>query len=340
MDESFTPSAETETWLPVPSWEGFYEVSDKSRVRSVPRLILVRDGHKRQWPGRVINQWPSHHGHPAVTMQAYGRQENVAVHLLVQQAFGLTPTPNEASDTGKPERWLSAPVPGFEDLYEVSDLGRVRSLPRKTASGLRGGRVLGFHVGNTGYPAVMLYRNNKPVRKHVHSLVLGAFVGPCPPGHEALHGPAGPLVAALRNLAWGTREKNQGPDKVRDGTSNRGERQGRHKLTWVAVAEIRRRAAAGEPKMHLAREFGVSASNLRSVIRGDTWRVILLRPIKVEIRVVRQRDIRRRGISAVTEKRVVRIGGLHEEGASADIGRVVHDADRVRPPALGAHDPA
>lgn len=285
MNESFTPPGEAETWLPAPSWEGFYEVSDKSQVRSVSRIIDVSDGRKRRMAGRVINQWPSHHGHPAVTMQAYGRQENVAVHLLVQQAFGLTPAPNEVPDTGELERWLPVPVPGFEDLYEVSDLGHVRSLPRKTASGVRGGRVLGFHVGNTGYPVVMLYRNNKPVRRHVHSLVLGAFVSPCPPGMEALHGPAGRFIAALSNLHWGTREQNMA-DKVRDGTDNRGDRQGRSKLTWPAVAEIRRRAAAGETSAQLARAFDVSSSNIRSIVRGDTWRTISFSPIKKVIREI------------------------------------------------------
>jgi hypothetical protein len=269
------PPEDAETWLPIPGWEGFYEVSDKSRVRSVDRVIDVVDGRRRRAPARVIRQWPGHHKHPTVTMWAHGRPENVAVHLLVRQAFSLSDTPKEASDAGEPERWLPVPVPGFEDLYEVSDLGRVRSLPRRTASGMRGGRILGFHVGNRGYPVVMLYRNNVPLRRHVHSLVLGAFAGTCPSGQEALHGSAGPLVAALSNLSWGTREQNMGPDRVRDGTDNRGERQGRAKLTWPAVAEIRRRAAAGEPKMHLAKEFGVSASNIRSIVSGDTWRIIL-----------------------------------------------------------------
>lgn len=290
MNESFTPPAEAEIWLPVPSWEGFYEVSNKSRVRSVNRVIDVRDGRRRRMPGRVINQWPSRLGHPAVTMQAYGRQEKAAVHLLVQQAFGLTPAPNEAPDTGQPERWLPVPVPGFEDLYEVSDLGRVRSLPRKTASGVRGGRIVGNHTTKQGYPVVMLCNSGKPVRRHVHSLVLGAFAGPCPPGQEALHGPAGPPVAALSNLRWGTREQNM-MDKVRDGTDNRGERQGRHKLTWAAVAGIRRRAAAGELYVHLAAEFGVSRSTIGNVVAGDTWRVILYGPIKIEIGIIRKRDI-------------------------------------------------
>jgi len=31
-------SFDNETWLPVVGWEGFYEVSDLGRVRSVPRV--------------------------------------------------------------------------------------------------------------------------------------------------------------------------------------------------------------------------------------------------------------------------------------------------------------
>ncbi len=286
MNESFTPPAEAETWLPAPGWEGIYEVSDQGRVRGVDRVVRVCDGRNRRQPGRVIRQWPGHHGHPTVTMWADGGRENVTVHLLVQQAFGLTPIPNEAPDAGELERWLPVPVPGFEDLYEVSDLGRVRSLPRRTASGVRGGRIVGNHVTKQGYPVVMLCNSGNPVRRHVHSLVLGAFAGPCPPGQEALHGPAGPPVAALSNLRWGTREQNM-MDKVRDGTDNRGERQGRHKLTWAAVAEIRRRAVAGELHVHLAAEFGVNRRTIGNVVAGDTWRVILCGPIKVEIWIVR-----------------------------------------------------
>ena len=38
------------------------------------------------------------------------------------------------------EKWK--PVVDFENLYLVSDSGRVRSLPRKTKTGVRGGKIL------------------------------------------------------------------------------------------------------------------------------------------------------------------------------------------------------
>ena len=118
------------------------------------------------------------------------------------------------------ERWLS--VVGYEGLYEVSDQGRVRSLPRKAWCGgdryrLTSARVLRPGLVGTGpYPAVKLSRNGEAPMRKVHRLVLEAFRGPCPPGMEACHGPRGRLCAALDNLRWDTKEENS-RDKRRQG---------------------------------------------------------------------------------------------------------------------------
>lgn len=170
------------------------------------------------------------------------------------------------------ERWL--PVPGWESLYEVSDLGRVRSLPRRGGRGWKGGRVLKHYVGasSRGYPTVSLSRGTGTQKtRQVHQLVLEAFVGPCPPGQEARHGPAGKLDASLLNLCYGTRSENV-RDRTRDGQDNRGERSGNAKLTWEKVAEIRECAANGEMQLNLAARFQVSEDCISKVVLGRTWR--------------------------------------------------------------------
>ncbi len=176
-------------------------------------------------------------------------------------------TPRES-----PERWL--PVVGWEGLYEVSDLGRVRSLPRRGGNNrIYGGQILKHYIGSgtRGYPVVGLSRDGVQGNHLVHRLVLGAFVGPCPEGQEARHGPAGKTDASLANLCFGTRSENI-RDRVRDGQDQRGERYGGAKLTWAAVAEIRSRVAAGEQQTRLAREFGVSISAVWLVVHGHNWR--------------------------------------------------------------------
>lgn len=52
----------------------------------------------------------------------------------------------------------------------------------------------------------------------------------------------------------------------------RGEGHGNAKLTAAAVLAIRERAAAGETKRHLAREFGVTPGIISSVSTGSTWK--------------------------------------------------------------------
>jgi hypothetical protein len=111
------------------------------------------------------------------------------------------------------ERWL--PVVGYEGLYDVSDMGRVRSLPRMGTAG----KILSpGDVGRPGHPrlSVVLHCNGKRHARGVHCLVLEAFVGPCPPGLEGCHYNDIGDDNRLSNLRWDTHSANIF-DKVRNG---------------------------------------------------------------------------------------------------------------------------
>lgn len=98
------------------------------------------------------------------------------------------------------ERWL--PVVGWEGLYYVSDMGRVRNCkPAK--------RILRHKVDEKGYHRLTLCRQGSP-RRHarVHRLVLEAFVGLCPDGMEACHADCDPANNKLNNLRWDTHPEN------------------------------------------------------------------------------------------------------------------------------------
>lgn len=172
------------------------------------------------------------------------------------------------------ERWL--PVPGFEGLYEVSDLGRVKSLPRQVKRGNLGGlwlmpgRMLKPYRSSNGYLTVNLCKDGVPTSMQVHRLVLLAFAGPCPPWLEARHGPGGPLDNRLANLSYGTSAENK-RDKIRDGTHPGGERNASAKLTTPQVIEIRSRYSHGESQAALAREYGVTPSTMWALVHNRTW---------------------------------------------------------------------
>lgn len=116
----------------------------------------------------------------------------------------------------EPENWK--PVPGYEDLYEVSSLGRVRSLGRVDPLGRNvAPRVMKPAVRRDGYGAVALWRDGVKVQWLVHRLVLTAFVGECPPSLEGCHNDGNPRNNRLDNLRWDTRSENQ-LDRVKHGT--------------------------------------------------------------------------------------------------------------------------
>jgi len=124
-----------------------------------------------------------------------------------------------------------------------------------------------------GYKQVQLRLNGKRLLKLVHVLVLEAFVGPRPPGKESAHWNGVRDDNRLANLRWATRLENM-QDMVRHGTTARGERSGKSKLTDRAVLEMRRMRRWGSSYQAIADRFGVSDTVARFAIIGKTWKHI------------------------------------------------------------------
>jgi hypothetical protein len=115
------------------------------------------------------------------------------------------------------EHWL--PVVGWEGIYEVSDLGRVYSLPRKFVPA---GYLTKGIINAQGYLAVMLScrpRGLDATYRPVHILVAAAFLGPRPDGMEVRHLDGVRTNPVLSNLIYGTPGENQ-LDSVQHGTHN------------------------------------------------------------------------------------------------------------------------
>lgn len=108
---------------------------------------------------------------------------------------------------GLVEKWV--PVHGTEGMYRVSDAGGVQG-PKKR---------LTPWVHQDGHLRVTIRREGRRMEAAVHRLVLEAFVGPCPPGMEALHRNGDPTDNRLENLRWGTRSENN-LDRQRHGVDH------------------------------------------------------------------------------------------------------------------------
>lgn len=173
------------------------------------------------------------------------------------------------------EVWKS--VPGYEGLYEVSNLGRVRSLDHivknRYSQALRHGRILAQAEDRAGYLQVHLSKKNVVATLKVHRLVALAFIGD--PPHATAH--VNHLDFSkdnnvMENLVWCTPKQNHrhAVDGGRLDASVSPKRA--KKLTVEIVLQIRAANANGEGGCRiLARRFNLSPPTVQKILSRTIW---------------------------------------------------------------------
>lgn len=165
----------------------------------------------------------------------------------------------DSPDKGR-EEWRAAP--GFEGFYEVSDLGRVRSLYFSPP------RMVSQWPDKDGYPCVTLGARKRR-KQRVHRLVALAFHGR---RQNVLHNEVAHLDGCRSNcradnLKWVSRVENHS-HKLRHGTHQVGELCPAAKLRVDQVARIKARYATSR---EIAEDYGISRHTVFDIWRGKTW---------------------------------------------------------------------
>ena len=105
------------------------------------------------------------------------------------------------------EQEIWKPVVGYEGLYEVSNLGRVKSVERYVPRHVRG-RIKEVHSGSGGYPCVTLCKNRKSRVTPLHRIIALAFI-PNPDNKPFIdHIDTDVTNYSLSNLRWVTPKEN------------------------------------------------------------------------------------------------------------------------------------
>ena len=172
------------------------------------------------------------------------------------------------------EIWKS--IPGWEDRYEVSDQGRIRSKDMQVGTkrpgifATRKGRMLEPIPKGGRYLCVTLAQKNRREQWFVHDLVLLTFKGFKPKGLEALHADDNKMDNSISNLRYGTKEENE-KDRQKNGRVCKGERHGCARLTDTDIKDIR---ASAMPGAELASKFGVGLPHIWAIRARRVWKHI------------------------------------------------------------------
>lgn len=168
------------------------------------------------------------------------------------------------------ESWL--PVPGYEELYEISSIGRLR---RKSASKMApAGYVMKCRLDIHGYPKYGLSKNRIYWTVKAHRLVAIAFLGPPPfPGAQVAHFDGNKQNNSVSNLRWATPSENAADNK-RLGVARGAHRGAKHHLARLSVETVIRLRCYvefGSSIVDAAKAFGLHKITAYDAIVGKTW---------------------------------------------------------------------
>ncbi len=162
----------------------------------------------------------------------------------------------ESKDMASGEQWL--PVCGYENLYEVSSLGRVKSKHFSKS------KVMSLVYDRKGYATVLFCDNKVRARRKVHRLVCGAFNPDGDTSLQVAHVDGDRSNNQADNLRWSTASENE-QDKLRHGTLKYGENSHLAKISSAVVGLIR---SDTRPAKAVAEQYGVSVATIYDIKKG------------------------------------------------------------------------
>lgn len=169
------------------------------------------------------------------------------------------------------ETW--SPIKGFENLYEVSNLGRVKSLSRVTIR--KNGKklpvkekIMKLTKSKTGY----LYLTLTDRKKHlVHRLVASTFLNHDSNRPHVNHKDFNKANNCVNNLEWCTPKENTNHAIDNGKLKIKGEESYSAKLVEVDVINIFKLRSQGSTYKDIASVYNIDQSTIGKIIKRKLW---------------------------------------------------------------------
>lgn len=257
-----------EYWKEIPNFEGHYSISNYGRVESfkpgkarIMRVDSYFEASKKGFKEVIII--------PLLLKDLFPKKD--IMYLKTEEHFDL-----------EGEEWRD--VVGWEDLYSISNFGRLKTKEKYLNSpnckrGIRfiPEKMIRARVYNSGHLRATLHRENKCVTKLVHRLVAEAFLPRIEGKNWVNHKDCNKLNNQVDNLEWCTPSEN-----VQHAWANgrmpiiRGEDKINAKLTEEQVIEVRRvYALGGISQDKLALLYSVKRGCIKSIVENKSWKYLL-----------------------------------------------------------------
>lgn len=168
-------------------------------------------------------------------------------------------------------------IEGYEGLYQVSNLGRVKSLEKivlnKGSKILKPEIILKTGFSRDGYPLTTISKNNKTRTFRINRLVAQAFI-PNPENKDTVNHKNGIKTDnRVENLEWNTRSENVlHAYKYGLKISVKGEKHYASKITEKDALDIKYNK--GLSAKDAAKTYGITLSMVFQIRRGVKWKHI------------------------------------------------------------------
>lgn len=163
-------------------------------------------------------------------------------------------------------------VPGYENRYAVSSLGRMKSLQfRPGGKRIMRERILSPSPGSRGYMNISLFMDGHKKLTALHLVVASAFLPADPERLYINHKNGNKSDCRVENLERCTMSENA-IHALDNGLRAHGSQSANAKLSEEQVKAIRQLAAKGLSERKLAARFAVSRSTITHIKKGIVWR--------------------------------------------------------------------